>query len=252
MAELKRIYFAADTHLGMDYMDPKAREARFVAFLRSIPVEKTEALYLLGDIFDFWYEYKHLVPKGFARVFAALQDLTDAGVKVFFFQGNHDIWAYRYFEEIGIRKILRQPYVFEYGGKRFCVGHGDGLGPGFYVYKCMRWVFHNRFFQFLFSLVPSRLAFWIGNSWSRRTRTHRKPYIYKGENEPLYRYCKKFLDSGKGPVDYFIFGHYHMKVDTPVGDGPARMYVLKDWFEGSSYLYFDGMLTWGGSSKNIE
>ena len=101
-------------------MDPKAREARFVEFLRSIPAEKTEALYLLGDIFDFWYEYKHLVPKGFARVFAALEDLTDAGVKVYFFQGNHDIWCYRYFEEIGIRKILKQPYVFEYGGFLLC------------------------------------------------------------------------------------------------------------------------------------
>lgn len=245
MAELKRIYFASDVHLGMDILDPKAREGRFVAFLKSIPVEKTEALYLLGDIWDFWYEYKHLVPKGFARVLAALEDLTEAGVKVYFFQGNHDIWAYRYFEEIGIQKILKQPYVFEYGGKRFCIGHGDGLGPGFRVYKVMRWVFHNRFFQFLFSLVPSRLAFWIGNSWSRRTRTHRKPYVWKDEREPLYIYCKEF--QAKNPVDYFIFGHYHLEVDAPV-EGGAQLRVMKDWFEGSYYLYFDGILTTGGSS----
>ena len=109
-------YFASDVHLGLQVADPAGREARFVSFLRSIPAAETEALYLLGDIWDFWYEYRDVVPKGYVRVFGALTDLMDAGVKVYFFPGNHDIWAYGYFEELGM-KILEQPYVTDIGGK---------------------------------------------------------------------------------------------------------------------------------------
>ena len=122
-------YFVSDVHLGLQVQDPARREARFVEFLRGIPAEETEALYLLGDIWDFWYEYKDVVPKGYVKVLAALMDLMDAGVKVYFFTGNHDIWAYSYFRELGMI-VLEQPYVTTIGGKRFCLGHGDGLGPG--------------------------------------------------------------------------------------------------------------------------
>ena len=118
-------YFVSDVHLGLQVADPADRERRFVDFLRSLP-ENTDALYLLGDIWDFWYEYKHVVPKGYVRVFAALTDLMDRGVKVYFFQGNHDVWTYRYFEELGMIKLI-QPAVVDISGKKFCVGHGDGL-----------------------------------------------------------------------------------------------------------------------------
>ena len=139
-------YFASDVHLGLRVADPAGREARFVSFLRSIPAAETEALYLLGDIWDFWYEYRDVVPKGYVRVFGALTDLMDAGVKVYFFPGNHDVWAYGYFEELGM-KILQQPYVTEIGGKTFCLGHGDGLGPVDRGYRILRGIFHNRFLQ---------------------------------------------------------------------------------------------------------
>ena len=162
-------YFASDVHLGLDVADPSGREARFVAFLRGIPASETEALYLLGDIWDFWYEYRDVVPKGYTRVFAALQGLMDAGVKVYFFQGNHDIWTYSYFEELGMTRCV-QPYVTGIGGKTFCLGHGDGLGPGMRGYKFMRWGFHNRFLQRCFSTLHPWLAFRMGNGWSRKSR----------------------------------------------------------------------------------
>ena len=203
-------YFVSDVHLGLQVSDPAGREARFVSFLRDIPAAETEALYLLGDIWDFWYEYRDVVPKGYTRVFAALQDLMDAGVKVFFFEGNHDIWTYHYFEELGMVK-LAQPYVTDIGGRRFCLGHGDGLGEG-------------------------------DRGWSRRSRLGKSiGYSFKGEDEPLFRFCAGFnavrAASGEPPVDFFLFGHYHCEVDLPVGE--SRLLLLGDWISVSNWLVFD-------------
>ena len=228
-------YFVSDVHLGLRVADPAAREARFVAFLQGIPAEETEALYLLGDIWDFWYEYRDVVPKGYVRVFAALQALMDAGVKVYFFQGNHDIWTYRYFEELGMVR-LEQPFVQKIGEKTFCLGHGDGLGPVPRSYRIMRGMFHNRFFQRLFSSLHPWLAFRLGNGWSRRSRLgRREAYRFQGEKEPLYQFCEAFPEK----VDYFIFGHYHCRVDLPVGS--ARLLILGDWMEGESWIEYDAV-----------
>ena len=234
-------YFASDVHLGLRVADPAGREARFVSFLRSIPAAETEALYLLGDIWDFWYEYRDVVPKGYVRVFGALTDLMDAGVKVYFFPGNHDVWAYGYFEELGM-KILQQPYVTEIGGKTFCLGHGDGLGPVDRGYRILRGIFHNRFLQACFSTLHPWFAFSLGNGWSRRSRLGKRDrYVFKGAGEPLYKFCASFNDertaSGEPPVDIFLFGHYHCPVDLPVG--PSRLLLLNDWITQSDWLVFD-------------
>ena len=229
----KLTYFVSDVHLGLDVADPSGREARFVAFLRGIPASETEALYLLGDIWDFWYEYRDVVPKGYTRVFAALQGLMDAGVKVYFFQGNHDIWTYSYFEELGMTRCV-QPYVTGIGGKTFCLGHGDGLGPGMRGYKFMRWGFHNRFLQACFSTLHPWIAFRLGQGWSRRSRLGKSiGYAFKGEEEPLYRFCASFAQ----PVDFFVFGQYHCSVDMPVGQ--ARLLLLRDWISVSNWLVFN-------------
>ena len=226
-------YFVSDVHLGLDVADPSGREARFVAFLRGIPAAETESLYLLGDIWDFWYEYRDVVPKGYTRVFAALQDLMDAGVKVFFFQGNHDIWTYSYFVELGMKRCV-QPYVTEIGGKKFCLGHGDGLGPGMRGYKLMRRGFHSRFLQRCFSALHPWFAFRLGNGWSRKSRLGKNiGYTFQGEEEPLYKFCASFPE----PVDYFVFGHYHCSVDLPVGS--ARLLILRDWLTASNWMVFD-------------
>ena len=234
-------YFASDVHLGLRVSDPADREARFVAFLRGIPAAETEALYLLGDVWDFWYEYRDVVPKGYVRVFGALADLMDAGVKVYFFPGNHDIWTYRYFEELGMTK-LAQPYVTEIGGKTFCLGHGDGLGPVDRGYKTLQAIFHNRFLQVCFSALHPWFAFRLGNGWSRKSRLGKSVgYVFKGEEEPLYKFCASFNDDraakGLAPVDIFLFGHYHCAVDMPVG--PSRLLLLRDWISVSNALVFD-------------
>ena len=249
MEERTLCYFVSDVHLGLDVKDPEGRERRFVDFLRSIPASRTRTLYMLGDIWDFWYEYKDVVPKGYVAVFAALEDLMSAGVEVCFFPGNHDIWCYHYFESLGIR-VLSQPYVTEISGKTFCLGHGDGLGPGMYGYKAMRWVFHNKVFQWLFSLVHPRIAFWLGTTWSRNSRLARNvKYQFKGEREPLYKYADAF--GKERNVDYFIFGHYHTPVDMEMPSG-ARLLLLDDWMDKSGYLYFNGISVLGGHSPNTE
>jgi len=249
MPERNLIYFVSDVHLGLDVKDPADRERRFVAFLRSLDPQRTKALYMLGDIWDFWYEYHDVAPMGYVRVFSAILDLIEAGVKVYFFRGNHDIWIYHYFSRLGM-EILEQPYVLEAGGKRFCLGHGDGLGPGMYSYKLMRWVFRARFFQVLYSFLHPWLAFRLGKGWSKKSRLAKSvEYVFRGEDEPLYKWCADFC--AETPVDYFIFGHYHTRVDMPVAGG-ARLLILKDWMDSSPYVSFD--LTTGvlGYCPNME
>lgn len=252
MAERTLVYFVSDVHLGLDVNDPADRESRFVKFLNSIPKDRTMALFMLGDIWDFWYEYRDVVPKGYVRVFASLMDLMDAGVKVYFFQGNHDIWCYHYFESMGI-EILQQPFPLEIGGKVFCLGHGDGLGPGHFWYKVMRWAFRNKVCQWLFStFLHPTVAFRIGTGWSKKSRVARnKEYVFRGEDEPLYKFAVDF--SKEVHVDYFIFGHFHTSVDMALPGG-GRLLVLKDWMQpqSSNWIVFD--LTSGclGISQNIE
>lgn len=228
----ERTYFVSDTHLGLDVKNPAEREKRFVSFLKSIPAQETEALYLLGDIWDFWYEWRDVVPKGYTRVFAALQDLMDEGVKVYFFEGNHDIWSYSYFESLGmIRKT--QPEVVKIGVKKFCLGHGDGLGSGDRGYKFLKAFFHWRTAQVLFSMLHPWFAFRLGNNWSRHSRLAKsEAYIFRGEDERIYKFCESFPEK----IDYFIFGHYHCKVDMPVGD--SRLFILGDWMDGADWLCY--------------
>ena len=247
--EKKHTYFVSDVHLGLQVADPAAREARFVDFLRSLP-EDTAALYLLGDIWDFWYEYRDVVPKGYVKVFAAIQGLIDRGVDVYFFQGNHDVWTYSYFEELGMKKLV-QPAIVEIGGRKFCLGHGDGLGPVPFGYRFLRGVFHNRILQCLFSMLHPRIAFGLGNGWSKSNRLARhEEYVFKGEDEPLYKFAAEFEKDNK--VDSFIFGQYHCDVSMKTPKG-ADFIILKDWMDGISYyLYSSGISTIGGSCQKSD
>lgn len=243
-------YFVADVHLGLDVKDPDARERRFVDFLRGIPAARTEALYLLGDIWDFWFEYRDVAPTGYARVFSALMDLMDAGVRVYFFRGNHDIWLSGYFERLGMT-VLEQPYVVQIGTKTLCLGHGDGLGPGMYAYKLMRAVFRSRFCRALYSLLPPRLAYAVGEGWSRRSRLARsREYTFRGPDESLYKWAEAFSEGRH--VDAFIFGHYHTDVHLTLPGG-AELFILKDWMDGAPYKVLDRTLDGVfGNSPKIE
>lgn len=248
MESRRYTYFVSDVHLGLQVADPAGRERRFADFLNSLP-EETDSLYLLGDIWDFWYEYRDVVPKGYIRVLSALQSLMDRGVKVYFFEGNHDIWTYRYFEELGMVK-LSQPALVEIGGKRFCLGHGDGLGPAPMGYRLLQAVFRSRVTQFLFSLLHPWLAFRFGNGWSKNNRlAHDQEYVFRGKDEPLYKFAEEYSQENK--VDYFIFGHYHADVHMTLPSG-AEFFILKDWMKSSPYLYFSGIGISGGSFQKSD
>lgn len=230
-------YFVSDVHLGLDVADMAGREARFVSFLRSIPADRTESLYMLGDIWDFWYEYHDVVPRGYVRVLAALMDLIDAGVKVVLIPGNHDIWCYSYLQSLGIM-VHEQPLVTEIAGRTFFLGHGDGLGDGMHGYKFMRWCFHWRPFQVVFSWLHPYLAFRLGKGWSRNSRLARRvEYEFRGADEPLFRYAEQ--ESRRMHVDHFIFGHYHTGVRLTLPSG-SDFLILKDWIGSSPFSVFDG------------
>lgn len=232
-------YFASDAHLGLNVADPQGREKRFVDFLRSIPADRTESVYLLGDIFDFWYEWKRVVPKGYVRVFAALMELIDAGVNVYFIPGNHDVWAYGYFEQLGM-KILSQPSFVEIGGKTFCIAHGDAQGPMKKGYKVMYSIFHNHFLQKCFNIIHPDLSMAFGLGWSKGNRLSRgEKYVWRGEQEPLLQFARKTLASRH--VDYFVFGHLHIDHKETLPGG-AQLIILDSWIETDNCFVFDSSL----------
>lgn len=220
-------YFVSDVHLGLVSSDPVEREERFLGFLRSIPRDRTCTLYLLGDIWDFWYEYRDVVPRDGIRVVAELVSLMDAGVEVCFFEGNHDIWTFSLFESLGMRK-LTQPCCLQIGGKAFCMGHGDGIGGAGLGYRLMSWVFRSHWAQTAFSWLHPSLAFRLARKWSGQHRQGREPYHFRGADEPLFKFALK--EQEIRDVDFFVFGHFHDKVDMRAGS--ARLVVLKDWLEG--------------------
>lgn len=228
MAERNEYYFVSDVHLGLDLNDPADREARFVSFIKGIPREKAASLFMLGDIWDFWYEYRDVVPRCGTRVIAALVDLMDSGVQVWFCPGNHDIWCYSYFESLGMRRF-DQPFYTELGGKRFCLGHGDALGGAGRGYSFMLKVFHNKVLQKMFSTLHPWIAFRIGLGLSNSNRRTHEPYHFRGAEEPLYKFA--LSESGCRKVDYFVFGHFHDAVDLVLPTG-SRLVVLKDWMDG--------------------
>ena len=234
-AERNLVFFVADVHLGLKVGDPAEREARFLRFLSEIDPARTRALYLLGDIWDFWYEYRDVIPHEGIRVVHALMSLMDAGVEVHFFPGNHDIWCYSFFERIGIRK-RQQPCFETLGGRQFCLGHGDELGkkrPGL-LYR----LFHSRVVQVLFSTLHPWIAYRFALAWSDNNRRKRKQYVFS-EDAPLYRFVTQ--TAAERPVDFFIFGHYHVDVDR-ILPGGARFVILKDWIAAGRmpHAVFDG------------
>ena len=223
------VWFVSDVHLGLRTADPVEREARFVAFLKGIPRDSL-AVYLLGDIWDFWYEYRDVVLREGARVVAELVALMDAGVTVYFFPGNHDLWCFSFFESLGMRRC-EQPHLVEIGGRTFCLGHGDGLGGGRFSYRFLNFLFSSRFVQCLFSLLHPWIAYRLGTGWSSGKREKHSRYRFRGESEPLYKFAVE--QASQVHVDYFIFGHFHDAVDMALPSG-ARLIVLKDWFSGGT------------------
>ena len=237
MEERSEYWFVADVHLAQPATDELEREVRFATFLKSIPTDRVRALYLLGDIWDFWYEYRDVISRPGGRVLAALQHLMDEGVEVWFCTGNHDVWTYSYFESLGMHRFY-QPYFVQLAGKDFCLGHGDMLGGATWDYRLMMWAYNNRFLQWCFSALHPWVAYRLARKWSLHSRKRHSAHHFRGEVEPLWKFAVE--ESSKRNVDYFVFGHYHEAVDITLPTG-SKFYIVKDWISGGMhYAVFNG------------
>lgn len=236
----KKIYFLSDFHLGApDHAKSLEREKRLVQFLDEIKNDAGE-IFLVGDMFDFWYEYKKVVPKGYVRLLGKLAELSDAGVQLHFFVGNHDMWMKEYFQQELNMPVYYEPKEFERSGKKFLIGHGDGLGPGDHGYKRLKKIFRNPACQWLFGVLPPVIGVGLANYLSRRSRaqTGSAEEIFLGEDkEWLIIYCKNVLQ--KENFDFFVFGHRHLAIDYRLSK-ESRYINLGDWIRYFTYAVFDG------------
>jgi UDP-2,3-diacylglucosamine hydrolase len=236
----KKIFFLSDFHLGApDAAASLKREKQIVQFLHSIQSE-AHTIFIVGDLFDFWYEYNRVVPRGFVRILGKIAELTDSGIHVHFFVGNHDMWMKNYFQ-----KELNVPVYFEakefiYNEKNFLIGHGDGLGPGDHGYKRLKKIFRNPACQWLFGILPPYIGMGLADYFSRKSRaaTGSSEEHFLGEDkEWLLIYSKEVVKTK--PIDYFVFGHRHLPIDYRLNDN-SRYINLGDWLSFNTYAVFDG------------
>jgi UDP-2,3-diacylglucosamine hydrolase len=235
-----KIYFASDFHLGVPtHEDSLKREKVIVNWLESIK-EDAKSIYLLGDIFDFWFEYKTVVPKGFVRLLGKLAQLTDSGIKIHIIKGNHDMWMYDYLpKEVGL-SIVEDKIILEENGKKIFLAHGDGLGPGDIGYKLIKKVFTSTICQWLFARIHPNFGIGFAQFWSQKSRiaNQENSEIFLGEEkEWLVSYCKKKQEIS--PVDYYVFGHRHLPLEIDI-DAASKYINLGDWIHHHSYGVFDG------------
>ena len=236
----KKIYFLSDFHLGApDAATSLQREKRIVRFLDEVKQEAF-AIFVVGDVFDFWYEYRKVVPKGYVRLLGKLAELSDAGIILHFFVGNHDMWMSGYFEKELNIPVYFEPREFTFNSKKFLVGHGDGLGPGDHKYKLLKKVFRNPASQWLFGILPPKVGIGLADFFSRRSRAKGGGVdeVFLGEDkEWLIIYCKEQLKAQK--IDYFVFGHRHLPIDYRLPK-ESRYINLGDWLRYDTYAVFDG------------
>jgi len=238
---MKKVYFLSDAHLGSRALKGHDRERLLVRFLDQLK-EDASAIYLLGDMFDFWYEYKLVIPKGYTRFLGKLAELTDNGIPVHFFIGNHDIWCGDYLEKECGLIIHREPIITTLLGQKFYLAHGDGLGDPDKKFQLLRALFHNTLLQKLFSTIHPRWSIDLGLAWAKKSRMKRKDGkspVFLGENKDLLViYSKQYLQKDPS-VNFFIYGHEHILLDLPLSKS-ARIIVLGDWIQYFSYAVFDG------------
>ncbi|OBQ52002.1 UDP-2,3-diacylglucosamine diphosphatase [Tamlana sp. s12] len=238
--EGKKIYFASDNHLGAPTAEAsRPREKKFVAWLDTIK-QDAAAIFLLGDMFDFWIEFKTVVPKGFTRTLGKLAEISDSGIPIYYFVGNHDLWMNGYFEEELNIPVYHKPKEFTFNNKTFFIGHGDGLGPGDKGYKRMKKVFTNPFCQWLFRWLHPDLGVRLAQHLSIKNKliSGDDDAKFLGEdNEWLVQYCKRKLKEKHH--DFFVFGHRHLPLNIDLNDN-SKYINLGDWIQYFTYGVFDG------------
>lgn len=234
------VYFASDFHLGVNArLSSAERERQLLRWLDAIAAD-AEALYLVGDVFDFWFEYRTVVPKGYVRLLGKLAELRDGGLPIYFFTGNHDMWVFKYFEQELDIPTYRRPIVREIGGKTFFIGHGDGLGPGDYGYKFIKRVFANPLCQWAFERLHPNFGVGLANYWSGRSRQANpsEAQFLGPEGEWLIAYSNRKLDEVY--ADFYVFGHRHLPIDYTLKNQRSRYINLGEWLNYNSYAVFDG------------
>jgi len=234
-----KIYFISDIHLGLHPADKSLEREKLARNWLDEIMPHAKELYLMGDIFDFWHEYKHVVPRGFTRFLGKLSELSDNGTKLYFFSGNHDVWAYSYFKsELGA-EIHHNPIVKEFYKKKYFLAHGDGLGPGDYGYKLLVIAFRSKILQWFFARLHPNFALWLGKTWSKHSR-YAKGIVaeeFSGDKgEQQIKFAKETLK--KEHYDFFIFGHRHIPYEIQLGE-KARVINLGDWIYSFTYGQLD-------------
>ena len=239
----KKVYFASDFHLGLyPYKKSAEREKIIVKWLDEIKSD-AGALFLAGDIFDFWYEYRKVVAKGFVRFLGKLCEFSDSGIPVYIFTGNHDVWMFHYLQDEVGAVVFKNPIEFRINNKLFYIGHGDGVGPADFGYKFLRGFFHCKLCQFLFSRLHPNFAYWLGQTWSKHSRyTKGIADQFHGVDKEFNILFAKELVKTKH-VDYFIFGHRHIPMDIKINE-TSKLINLGEWIFAYTYAVFDG--------KNLE
>lgn len=237
---MKKTFFASDFHLGMDSIELTSheRELLIVQWLDASAPEM-ETLYLVGDVWDYWFEYGQVIPKGYSHLFACLRRLRDAGVMIYYFTGNHDMWMFRYLtDEFGI-PILRKEVIHEIDGKKFYIAHGDGLGPGDFGYKMIKKLFASPISQWLFARIHPNTGIRLMKYFSGTSRNYTEVEGFLGpDNEWLIQHAREVLSKEK--IDFFVFGHRHLPIDFDLGVNDAKYINLGDWLKYYTYAVWDG------------
>ncbi|MFP4089622.1 MAG: UDP-2,3-diacylglucosamine diphosphatase [Cyclobacteriaceae bacterium] len=236
----KKLFFASDFHLGVpDYSSSRERERIIVRWLDKVAPE-AEAIILLGDMFDFWFEYKYAVPKGYIRFLGKLAQLRDQGITLYIFTGNHDMWMFDYLEkELDVR-IFRHPISLRVNDTDFHIGHGDGLGPSDRTFKILKKIFASELSQRVFAALHPRWGIGLANFWSKTSRKKnlKKDESFKGKDlEWIFQYCRELEE--KVHHDYYVFGHRHLPLEIPLNK-TSCYYNIGEWLSARSYGVFDG------------
>lgn len=235
----KKIYFISDFHLGAPTSEESLiRERKICQWLETIKAD-VSILFILGDVFDFWFEYRHVVPKGYVRILGKLAEIADKGIPIYLFTGNHDMWMFDYLpKELGI-KLYRQPEEFNFDNRKFLIGHGDGLGPGDHGYKFIKKVFANKFCQWLFARLHPNFGISLANFWSRKSRQHTGHHDAKYLGDDKEYLVQYIIETEKTKhFDYYIFGHRHLPIDKQI---ESSHYInLGDWLSYFTYAEWDG------------
>lgn len=233
------VYFVSDIHLGVpDRQSSLKREKKLVRWLEMVGQHATEII-ILGDLFDFWFEYRQVVPKGYVRLLGKLAELSDKGVQIHMFRGNHDMWMFNYLqEEMGV-KMYSDEWETHWDGKRFFIHHGDGLGPGDRTYKLLRKIFRNKLAQELFRWIHPDFGMRVANYFSKRSRlaNESREEVFDEPNEWLLQFCK--MKEAKEHFDFYIFGHRHLALDIPFAER-SRYLNLGEWVSDNHYAYWNG------------